>query len=171
MRLHQLKAILKAAVSGAALLLLGVGTASADSVNLSADPASAKLPDGTAVPMWSYTCGATISGSNATCRALNANAGAGNWSPVVITVPSGTDLSISLTNNLVSAGDPIPTSIVIVGQVGGGLGAAPTKTASPTHDNQGTTRPIANSGAIFTPPESTRAFFRGRAVARFNDGI
>jgi proteasome accessory factor A len=26
-------------------------------------------------------------------------------------------------------------------------------------------------GAIFNPPETTRAFFRGRAVARFNDEI
>jgi proteasome accessory factor A len=25
--------------------------------------------------------------------------------------------------------------------------------------------------AIFTPPETTRAFFRGRSVARFNDEI
>jgi len=25
--------------------------------------------------------------------------------------------------------------------------------------------------AIFTPPETTRAFFRGRSVARFNDQI
>ena len=25
--------------------------------------------------------------------------------------------------------------------------------------------------AIFTPPETTRAFFRGRSVARFNDAI
>jgi len=31
--------------------------------------------------------------------------------------------------------------------------------------------PICFSIAIFNPPETTRAFFRGRAVARFNDEI
>src|SRR3954449_6802221 len=107
MRLHQFKEILKAAVSGAALLLLGVGSASGATVNVSAGPATAKLPDGTAVPMWGYSCGA-VSAATVTCSALNANAGVGGWSPIVTTVPYGTELSISLANNLVSAGAPIP---------------------------------------------------------------
>jgi hypothetical protein len=72
------------------------------------------------------------------------------WSPVLITVPwkpGGASLSIELTNNLsfgTAAGQNIPTSIVITGQVGGGLGTvpvlgggagAPTATASPDHSN------------------------------------
>src|SRR3954462_4513016 len=93
MRLHQFKEILKAAVSGAALLLLGVGSASGATVNVSAGPATAKLPDGTSVPMWGYTCGLT-SASTVTCSKLNTSAGAGVWSPIVIKVPFGTDLSI-----------------------------------------------------------------------------
>ena len=104
MRLHQFKAILKAAVSGAALLLLGVGSASGATVNVSAGPATAKLPDGTSVPMWGYSCG-PASTLTVTCSALNKGVAAGNWSPIVITVPFGTDLSINLHNNLVSAGE------------------------------------------------------------------
>jgi hypothetical protein len=66
------------------------------------------------------------------------------WSPVVITVPyatGGAALTISLTNNLsftpAAGGTPntIPTSIVIVGQMGGGLGGTPTTTTSPSHAN------------------------------------
>ena len=68
------------------------------------------------------------------------------WSPVVITVPAGTaaspaSLTINLTNNLSftpaagGSANTIPTSIVIVGQVGGGLGGAPTTTPSPDHSN------------------------------------
>jgi hypothetical protein len=102
------------------------------------------------------------------------------WSPVVITVPYGTTggLKINLTNNLsftpsltptgatsTTTVNNIPTSIVIVGQMGGGLGAAPTRTLSPSHaDAQGCpswfiaaqppgtpcTAPIA--GASGTPP-------------------
>ena len=53
-----MKAILKAAASGAAVLLLGVGSASAQQVNLTAAPTSAKLPDGSLVPMWGYSCNA-----------------------------------------------------------------------------------------------------------------
>jgi hypothetical protein len=64
------------------------------------------------------------------------------WSPVVITVPQQSvsgGLTISLTNNLsfttTGATNNIPTSIVIVGQIGGGLGGAPTTTTSPDHSN------------------------------------
>src|SRR5579863_7475557 len=122
MRLHQLKAILKAAVSGAAVLLLGVGSASAAQINITAAPTTANLPDGSSVPMWGYRCDATQpTGTTVSCSALNTKAGS-TWSPIVITVPAGTDLSVQLTNGLLSAGDPIPTSLVIVGQLGGGLG-------------------------------------------------
>ncbi|HYM07703.1 MAG TPA: hypothetical protein VEU11_14195 [Terriglobales bacterium] len=89
-----------------------------------------------------YTAAPTItltggSGSGATAAAAPA------WSPVLITVPAGTtsapaSLTINLTNTLSftptgSAPNNIPTSIVIVGQVGGGLGASSTSTASPDH--------------------------------------
>ena len=84
------------------------------------------------------------------------------WSPVEITVPAGTPsapagLTINLTNNLSftpAAGgqvNTIPTSIVIMGQVGGGLGGTPTRTASPDHAlTQGCGTWFIASGA--TPP-------------------
>ena len=126
MRFEKLKAILKKAAFATTGLLLGVGMAAAQqTINLSAGPATAVLPDGSAVPMWGYTCGASVTGSTATCAPSNSNAGTG-WAPVVITVPSaptGASLTINLTNNLsFTAGtgtNTIPTSLTIVGQVGG----------------------------------------------------
>ncbi|SCK24541.1 choice-of-anchor Q domain-containing protein [Vogesella sp. LIG4] len=137
----------------AAAILLVSGATVAASINLSAVPTTATLPDGQTVPMWGYRCtGAPV---GATCAASNPNAGAG-WSPVVITVAPG-PLTINLTNSLpVPPGGAtgIPTSLVIVGQLGGGLGASPTRTPSPAHPTQtSTTWPIAGTGtATFTPP-------------------
>jgi hypothetical protein len=128
------------------------GAAVAQQVNLTAGPTTATLPDGSVVPMWGYSCGAVVTGSTATCAAANPNA-AGSWSPVLITVPTGTDLTINLTNSLsFSNGNRVPTSIMIVGQLGGGLGKAATSTPSPSHNNQPSTWPIANNGSVFTPP-------------------
>ena len=82
MRLQQLKAILKAAASGAAVLLLGVGSASAQAVNLTAGPTSTTLPDGSSVPMWGYSCDMrSTGGSTASCRALNPGAGLADGRP------------------------------------------------------------------------------------------
>ena len=145
-------------IIGILVLLLGATLAVAQQqVNLTAGPATATLPDGSQVPMWGYSCGAAVGGSTASCAALKPNTMAGQWSPVVITVPgSGGGLTINLTNNLTFAttglATNVPTSIVIVGQLGGGLGTARTTTPSPLHDNQPTTWPIANAGAVFTPP-------------------
>ena len=151
MRINYIKQVVRTSVRGAAVLLAGVSIASTQQqINLTAGPSNAILPDGSSVPMWGYECGAAISGSTAVCAALNAGAGA-NWSPVIITVPTGQGLTINLTNQLPA---PVPTSLVIAGQLGGGLGdkTQRTTTPSPLHDNQGTTWPIANSGAVFTPP-------------------
>jgi len=144
----RLGGMVKAGLAAAMLLLAG-GTALAQSVNLTAQAANAALPDGQLVPMWGFACGAAVVPANgATCAAANTGAGAG-WSPVVITVPQG-PLTINLTNNL-----PVPTSLVIDGQLGGGLGdpAQATRTASPMHPVQtGTTWPVAGGSAQFTPP-------------------
>ena len=109
----------------ASILLLAGGAAFAQTVNLTAGPSTAPLPDGSAAPMWGYSCGAVVATGGATCAALNPTAGAA-WSPVVITVPVNTmgptNLTINLTNNLTFAGGAVPTSLTIVGQLGGGLG-------------------------------------------------
>src|SRR5437764_13573600 len=161
MRSNNYKSVLKHAGLAATVLLLASGVAfgQAQQVNLTAAPATTALPDGTVVPMWGYSCGTLATGttSTATCTALNkavaaaAAAGtplAGVWSPVVITVPTGQDLQINLTNNLAFAPNNIPTSLVIVGQLGGGLGTPGSSTASPDHTKaQPVTCPIAGDAA------------------------
>jgi hypothetical protein len=80
-------------------------------------------------------------------------------------VPSGTNLTINLTNNLDfgTGAQEVPTSIVIVGQLGGGLGSDPraggTQRLLPLtqHAPQGTTWPGTLGGTgpgdtVFTPP-------------------
>ncbi len=152
MRFNFLKETLKDAASGATVLLLGAGmTVSHAQVNLTAAATSLTMPDGSQVPMWGYSCSAT---GTATCAKLNPTAA--GWSPVVITVPTGQDLTINLTNNLPG----IPTSLVIVGQVGAGLGdvSQRTTTAPPDHSTaQGTvTWPIVGSTDAQAPAQGPR---------------
>src|SRR5712664_4985440 len=156
MRFNYLKATLKTAVLAVSVLLLGAGVAVAQ-VNLTAQPTTTMLPDGTVVPMWGYSCGAAV--APATCVALNPHAPAAigttpaGWSPVVITVPTGQALTINLTNNLSFGANSVPTSLVIVGQLGGGLGTTATSTFPPDHSMaQQVTWPIASPGAANTPP-------------------
>ncbi len=151
MRLRHFK--ISTALLLAVLLILGTGVAVAQqAVNLTAAPSNLTLPDGSSVPMWGYSCGAVVSGSTATCAATSHSGAA--WSPVLITVPTGSDLQINLTNNLTFAnGNTVPTSLVIVGQLGGGLGTTATTTPSPAHNATSTeTWPIAGTGTTFTPP-------------------
>ena len=143
------------------VFLLGAGLAVAQQqVNLTAQSSTLTLPDGNIVPMWGYICGTAVSSSSATCANLNPSAS--GWSPVVITVPTTATggLSINLTNNLTfSNGNSVPTSIVIVGQLGGGLGTVgatctggATCTPAPAHPALAPSWPIANNSSTFTPP-------------------
>ena len=152
MRFNPIKSTLKTAVAAATVFLLGAGIALAQQqVNLTAGSTSITLPDGSTVPMWGYTCGAPVANSTATCAA--SNPASSGWSPVVITVPTGQGLTINLTNNLLFNGNKIPTSLMIVGQVGGGLGSGGTTAPSPEHPQQVTTWPTAGAGgAVWTPP-------------------
>ncbi|HEY2684752.1 MAG TPA: choice-of-anchor D domain-containing protein [Steroidobacteraceae bacterium] len=149
----------------AAAALLGSSAAFAQSVNVTAQPATTTLPDGTTVQMWGYNCGAAVSGSTTQCAALNsaANTASGQWSPIVIRVAAPTDssgnpqpakLTINLTNNLLFGTNAVPTSMVIVGQIGGGLGGPGTRVASPVHAPQSVTWAVAGNsqGAQFNPP-------------------
>jgi hypothetical protein len=154
------KATLKAAAVISVFLLFAAAAAfGQQTINLSAAPTTTTLPDGTTVPMWGYFCGTAATGATATCNPLNPSSAAtaatsttsatpATWSPVLITVPintaGATSLTINLTNSLsftptgATTANTVPTSIVIVGQVGGGLGGAPTTTPSPSHtDAQG----------------------------------
>src|SRR5215831_17007791 len=143
----QFKAILKNAARLLAILPFAAAAAfGQQTINLTAGPTTTTMPDGTTVPMWGYSCGTAVTGSTATCAALNpAAATAGTWSPVVITVPAAsagaTALTINLTNNLLftpvgtATQNGVPTSIVILGQVGGGLGQLSQRTATTSPDH------------------------------------
>src|SRR5207244_4908783 len=102
MRSNNYKSVLKHAGLAATVLLLASGAAFAQQqVNLTAAAAMASLPDGTAVHMWGYTCGAGSTG----CAPLNAVAAtAGAWSPGVSRVRTGQDLPVTLTTNLTVPG-------------------------------------------------------------------
>src|SRR5882762_2704030 len=155
MRTNNMKAILKAALRVVCILPFAAVAAFGQTVNLTAGPAIATLPDGSAVPIWGYSCGATVAG--ATCAKLNpAAAAAGVWSPVVITVPyvaTGTSLTIKLTNSLTFGPNSVPTSLVVVGQLGGGLGTTATSMPGPNHTGaQSVTWPIADPSTTGTPP-------------------
>src|SRR6266436_4359507 len=154
-------ALVKSGLAASVLLLASASSFGQQQINLSAGLSAATMPDGTFVPMWGYSCDAIqITGSTATCAPLNAVAAtAGSWSPVVITVPTGQDLQVNLTNNLTFNGNNIPTSLVIVGQLGGGLGNTAVPVASPDHTNaQPLTWPIAGDApgapvtGVGTPP-------------------
>src|SRR2546430_9343797 len=116
MRTNNMKVILKAALRALCILpFAAVVALGQQQVNLTAGPATATLPDGSAVPMWGYSCGTAVSGSTATCAKLNPAAGVGVWSPVVITVPTGQGLTINLTNSLTFGGRGITNSLAIRG--------------------------------------------------------
>src|SRR6266446_5621508 len=177
MRMNNLKAILKAAtLAGAALLLTASASfAQQQQVNLTAQATTTTLPDGTVVPMWGYSCGTAVALSTASCANLNPNAPAAigttpaGWSPVVITVPTGQALTINLTNSLSFLnGNSVPTSLVIVGQLGGGLGDLTQRTTTdpPDHSNaQQVTWPVATPGPANTPPT------QGRRVQSFSTEV
>jgi len=162
MRVNKLNAAFKTAIFvSSALYLSSTGTLVAQQqVNLTAGPSPLIMPDGAMVPMWGYSCGTAVGGSMATCAALNP--WAGGWSPVVITVPTGQGLTINLTNNLSFGTTPnnIPTSLVIVGQLGGGLGdlTQRTTTTPPDHSNaqSSVTWPIAGTGDGTPPMQGPR---------------
>jgi hypothetical protein len=153
--------LIKSGLAASALLLASGASYAQQQVNLTAGPTTVTMPDGTVVPMWGYSCGTAATGSTATCAASNPYAPAAiaatttppspaipaGWSPVVITVPAGQDLTINLTNSLTFAnGNSAPTSLTIVGQLGGGLGTTATSTAAPDHTNaQPITWPVAGT--------------------------
>ena len=151
MRFNHPKATLKTAVLAVMVLLLGASWAVAQQqINLTAGPTTITMPDGAAVPMWGYSCGTVVATSTATCAKSNPTAA--GWSPVVITVPTGETLQINLTNSLTFGSNSVPTSLTIVGQLGGGLGTAATHTLSPEHATQGATWPAADPTTTNVPP-------------------
>ena len=154
MRSNYCKAILNKAVLAVTVLLFSAGISFAQTVPLTATRQTTTLPDGNTVAMWGWVCGTAT--APATCTGLNGLAQTTTpWQPPLITVPlaagatTGT-LTITLTNNL-----PVETSLTIVGQLGGNLGA-PVREDFPRTDgaHQGQTEATwtTNIPATFVPP-------------------
>src|SRR5580700_5344500 len=180
------KQALSTAILAGSALLLSAGIASAQTVytvNLTAARQTTVLPDGNTVPMWGWTCGGvtgnpvtTAATTGSTCTALTYNTTTGvlnaqtnitTWQPPLIVVPYalagtpavGPTLIINLTNTL-----PVETSLMIIGQAGGGLGT-PVREAGPrtdgAHAGQTATTWTTVVPATFTPPtqgERARSF-------------
>ncbi|MGC4121321.1 MAG: Ig-like domain-containing protein [Myxococcales bacterium] len=125
--------------SRAAAGLVQVASTPGTPIQLTARRMTTTLRDGTTVPMWGFC-------TTGSCT--------GTWAPgPTIVAPTGTSLQIALTNEL-----PVPTSLVVLGQLGGGLGA-PAKMDSPPHAGQNFTTfpanaPVNDPGAppAFQPP-------------------
>jgi uncharacterized repeat protein (TIGR01451 family) len=103
-------------------------------IALTAQRATTPLRDGTAAPMWGYCPTGSCASQWTTGPTIVANA--------------GETLQITLTNGL-----PVPTSLVVLGLVGGGLGS-PVMMDSPVHAGQNNTTFPGNGAAPapFIPP-------------------
>ncbi len=127
--------LVRRALAATLLLLCAAAGAATTTVNLTAQRSSTTLPDGATVPMWGYC-------STASCTTA--------WAPgPTIVVAAGDSLSINLNNQL-----PVATSLVILGQMGGGLGT-PARMSSPVHapQTQSTWPGNGSNTAAFTPPD------------------
>ncbi len=81
----------------------------------------------------------------------------------MITVPTGQTLTDQPDQQSLPPG--VPTSLVIVGQLGGGLGTTPSLVDSPPHAVQTLTWPAAGNDATNTPPE------QGKRVQSFSSEV
>ena len=109
MRFNLRKAVLETAVLASALLC--AGTSMAADVYLTASHGTNTAADGADV--WRFECDTTRAPVDASCEQ------AAEGAPT-ITVASGSDLSIHVTNNL-----PLPVSVFIPGLIGDGASATP----------------------------------------------
>ena len=119
-----------------------VTNVSGTAIDLTAQRMTTTLRDGTSAPMWGYCVTGT-----AACPAAPTTPPTWAPGPTIVASP-GDSLQIRLTNAL-----PVPTSLVILGQIGGGVGS-PTTMPSPAHAGQQHTTFPANTPAptAFQPP-------------------
>jgi hypothetical protein len=169
-----------ACVCAVTMLLASLASAqTVTTVNLTAQRMSTTLPDGAIVPMWGFctndpTQGAALGGGTLDNANVCSRTSAGSTTPVpnnvwapgpTIVVPVGNKLRINLTNSLPAG---TPTSLVILGQIGGSAGK-PTRDAAPiVHPAVTTTTWPANAAvpagsAGFVPPQQAA---RARAFAQ-----
>jgi hypothetical protein len=121
----------------AASTAYAVGASVFDGTNVQV-AATAGTSDVAAPAAWNATVGGTTTDSGVTWTNFGTLAqyqagSSATWAPPVITVPAGSSLSITLVNNLsfpvgsLTPTTSVPTSLVIVGQLGGGLGTSTAK--------------------------------------------
>ncbi len=139
------------AASLAVTMLGAAGPAAAanplTTINLTAQRTSAVMPDGASVPMWGY-CGGLAGTTNAGTTVGGACGTTWAQGPTIV-IPANSDLTISLTNML-----PVPTSVTILGQIGGGLGSPARDAAAFIHPPvNSTTWPVTASGTFTPPPQ------------------
>src|SRR2546429_8131494 len=138
MRSNNYKSVLKHAGLAASVLLLASGAAfGQQQVSLSAGFATA-YPSGT--PMWGYTCGTAVSGSTATCTALNkavaaGTAGGGAPAPPPSTGPPRRGMQINPTKTLTFARGNNPPPPGMVGRRGAGPGTPAAPAPGPGSNN------------------------------------
>ena len=150
MSTNSMNKVLRTVLAASTLLVAGFASAASTDnyVYLSAGRMEKTLPDGTSAKMWGFCTAATTAVSAPTMPPTLAACGA-SWLPgPTITVTAGDNLHITLQNNL-----PVPTSIVVLGQLGGGLGS-PVSMDSPSHATQAFTTFTGNASAnpAFVPP-------------------
>jgi hypothetical protein len=139
-------------LAGVITLLAATGTLHATTtVNLTAQRSNITLPDGATVPMWRFCGGLDGTSTNSGSTSGGSCTAAAGWTPgPTIIVPVGDpSLTINLNNQL-----PVPTSIVVLGQIGGGLGTPTRMSSNPVHNTQ-TQATFPGVGAAdppFTPP-------------------
>src|SRR5438105_2812354 len=151
MRANSFKTVLGRTGFVASILLASAAAFADSSVTLTATPTYTALPDGQVVPMWGYGCGdyATpqVPSVNATCTTLTGGSQTGAWQPPLITMSSGQPLTITLNNKLIFGVNTVSTSLVIDGQLGGGLGAPPTTSDPIQHPAYGPTWPASGDNS------------------------
>ncbi len=145
--------VLKAASLAASLLATAGVASAATTVNLTAQRATAVMPESiSAVPMWQF-CGAAVAGGagatvGGACAAATTPPTPAAWAPgPTIVIPAGDALTINLTNAL-----PIATSVTIVGQYGGSDLGSPNRAPLTQHQAQSMTTWPATTPGSFTPP-------------------
>ncbi|MDE3011527.1 MAG: choice-of-anchor D domain-containing protein [Pseudomonadota bacterium] len=168
--MNWIKTLLGAAGLLATTLLGASAATAATTVDISAQRASLTLPDGTVAPMWSY-CGAldpasTNAGltSGGACQQVAAGTLPAWTQGPTIVVPAGDTLTVVLSNAL-----PAPTSLTILGQVGGGQGN-PNYVQSPAHVGMTVTTFPNQAAATFKPLDGKAQPPRARSFVPEADG-
>src|SRR6202521_1731204 len=121
MRTYNFTAVIKAALRVACMLpFAAVVALGQQTVNLTAGPATAILPDGTTVPMWGYSCGAAVTAVTSTAATTYSPTGASDTS---LTMPTnayaGTTVTAGTSSETVLSNRATTLTLTSAGWTGG----------------------------------------------------